>query len=132
MEKPEKIELVYEYKKRRKEFGRQTLFEDSGPELIVSIPNNPAHYPDYILRNPVHVAIQNTCTMSEHWVNSVRAEYTSSGISHVEGGWPKDINMSDPEATQRYRRKIEKDDAYVHAVMHLGHVSVNDPRSAAK
>ncbi|KAF9408523.1 hypothetical protein HW555_011833 [Spodoptera exigua] len=121
MEKPEKIELVYEYKKRRKEFGRQTLFEDHGPEMIVSIPNNPAHYPDYILRNPVHCAIQNTGTMSEHWVNSVRAEYTSSGVSHVEGGWPKDINMSDPEATQRYRRKIEKDDAYVHAVMHLGH-----------
>lgn len=31
--------------------------------------------------------------------------------------------MNDPEATQRYRRKIEKDDAYIHAVMHLGHVS---------
>lgn len=46
-------------------------------------------------------------------------------MSHVEGGWPKDINMNDPEATQRYRRKIEKDDAYIHAVMHLGHVSVN-------
>ncbi|XP_022829905.1 dynein intermediate chain 3, ciliary isoform X2 [Spodoptera litura] len=121
MEKPEKVELVYEYKKRRKEFGRQTLFEDHGPEMIVSIPNNPAQYPDYILRNPVHCAIQNTGTMSEHWVNSVRAEYTSSGVSHVEGGWPKDINMNDPEATQRYRRKIEKDDAYIHAVMHLGH-----------
>lgn len=72
MEKPEKVELVYEYKKRRKEFGRQTLFEDHGPEMIVSIPNNPAQYPDYILRNPVHCAIQNTGTMSEHWVNSVR------------------------------------------------------------
>lgn len=41
----------------------------------------------------------------------------------MEGGWPKDINMNDPEACQRYRRKIEKDDAYIHAVMHLGHVS---------
>ncbi|XP_038206182.1 dynein intermediate chain 3, ciliary [Zerene cesonia] len=121
MEKQEKSELVYEYTKRRKEFGRQTLFEDYGPEMRVSIPNNPALYKNYILRNPVDVAIQNTGTMSEHWVNSVRAEYTSSGINHVEGGWPKDINMNDPEAAQRYRRKIEKDDAYIHAVMHLGH-----------
>ncbi|CAG4950396.1 unnamed protein product [Colias eurytheme] len=121
MEKQEKNELVYEYTKRRKEFGRQTLFEDHGPEMCVSIPNNPAFYKNYILRNPVDVAIQNTGTMSEHWVNSVRAEYTSSGINHVEGGWPKDINMNDPEAAQRYRRKIEKDDAYIHAVMHLGH-----------
>lgn len=53
---------------------------------------------------------------------SLRAEYSTSGINHIEGGWPKDINMNDPEATQRYRRKIEKDESYIHAVMHLGHV----------
>ncbi|XP_063363449.1 dynein intermediate chain 3, ciliary [Cydia amplana] len=121
MEKPEKTEIQYEYTKKRRDFGRQCLFEDYGPQVLVNIPNNPAHYKNYILRNPVHVAIQNTSSMSEHWVNSVRAEYTSSGINHIEGGWPKDINMNDPEATQRYRRKIEKDDAYIHAVMHLGH-----------
>lgn len=72
MDKPEKTELVYEYKKKRKDFGRQTLFEDQGPEMLCSIPNNPSFYQNYILRNPVHVAIQNTGTMSEHWVNSVR------------------------------------------------------------
>ncbi|KAM3966307.1 LOW QUALITY PROTEIN: dynein axonemal intermediate chain 2 [Aphomia sociella] len=121
MEKQEKVEITYEYKRRRRDFGRQTLFSDHGPEVLVSIPNNPAFYKNYILRNPVHVGIQNTGTMSEHWVNSERAEYTCSGVTHVEGGWPKDINMADPEATQRYRRKIEKDDAYIHAVMHLGH-----------
>ncbi|CAG5025617.1 unnamed protein product [Parnassius apollo] len=121
MDKSEKNEITYEYTKRRREFGKQTLFEDHGPEMCVSIPCNPNYYKNYILRNPVHVAIQNTSTMSEHWVNSVRAEYTNSGINHIEGGWPKDINMNDPEATQRYRRKIEKDDAYIHAVMHLGH-----------
>ncbi|CAK1556188.1 unnamed protein product [Leptosia nina] len=121
MDKQEKTEITYEYTRRRKYFGKQTLFEDHGPEMLVSIPCNPALYKNYILRNPVNVAIQNTGTMSEHWVNSVRAEYTTSGINHVEGGWPKDINMNDPEACQRYRRKIEKDDAYIHAVMHLGH-----------
>lgn len=59
-----------------------------------------------------------------------RAEYTTSGMNHIEGGWPKDINMNDPEATLRYRRKIEKDDAYIHAVMHLGHVRNNRFRKA--
>ncbi|XP_050352076.1 dynein axonemal intermediate chain 2 [Nymphalis io] len=121
MEKSDKSEFTYEYTKRRKHFGRQTLFTDHGPELNINISPNPAMYKNYILRNPVNVSIQNTGTMSEHWVNSVRAEYTSSGVNHVEGGWPKDINTNDPEAAQRYRRKIEKDDAYIHAVMHLGH-----------
>lgn len=72
MEKPEKTELTYEYTKPRKDFGRQTLFEDHGPEMLCSIPNNPVYYKDYILRNPVHVGVQNIPSMSEHWVNSVR------------------------------------------------------------
>lgn len=64
--------LMYEYFKKRREFGKQTLFEDQGPELIVNIPGNAAVYGNYVLRNPVHVAIQNTGTTSEHWVNSER------------------------------------------------------------
>ncbi|KAI5645454.1 dynein intermediate chain 3, ciliary [Phthorimaea operculella] len=120
-EKKERDDMIYEYTKKRKEFGKQTLFEDKETELVCSIPSNPAVYKNYILRNPVHVGIQNTSNFSEHWVNSVRAEYTTSGMNHIEGGWPKDINMNDPEACQRYRRKIEKDDAYIHAIMNLGH-----------
>lgn len=72
VEKQDKTEITYEYTRRRKEFGRQTLFEDHGPEICVSIPSNPAMYKQYILRNPVHAAVQNTGTFSEHWVNSVR------------------------------------------------------------
>lgn len=72
MERPEKTEITYEYTKRRKDFGKQTLFEDYGPEICVSIPCNPNHYKNYILRNPVHVAVQNAPNMSEHWVNSTR------------------------------------------------------------
>lgn len=45
-----------------------------------------------------------------------RADYTSTSINHAEGGWPKDVNVLDPEATQRYRRKVEKDDGYIHCV----------------
>lgn len=73
MEKKEdKNDYTYEYTKRRRDFGQQTLFEDAGPELCASIPCNPALYSQYILRNPIDFAIQNTETMSEHWVNSVR------------------------------------------------------------
>ncbi|RVE54189.1 hypothetical protein evm_001016 [Chilo suppressalis] len=120
MEKQEKADHTYEYTRRRKEFGKQTLFGDHGPEIRASIPSNPAIFKNYVLRNPVHSAVQHTKSFSEHWVNSERSQYSCSGVNHVEGGWPKDINMPDPEATQRYRRKIEKDDAYIHAVMHLG------------
>lgn len=38
---------------------------------------------------------------------------------HYEGGWPKDINMKDLEQTVRYRRKIEKDELYIHTMLQL-------------
>ena len=34
------------------------------------------------------------------------------GLNHVEGGWPKDINLGEVEVKMRFRKKIEKLDAY--------------------
>lgn len=44
-------------------------------------------------------------------------------MNHTEGGWPKDINPADTEQTVRFKKKIEKDDMYVHSVHQLSHVS---------
>ncbi|CAK1550175.1 unnamed protein product [Leptosia nina] len=113
------MEITYSYTKRRCDFGRQPLFCEQGPEMCDTIATNPAEHKHYILRNPVHQPTQNTPRFSENYVNTIRAEYTTTGANHAEGGWPKDVNVVDPEATQRYRRKIEKDDNYIHCVMSL-------------
>lgn len=58
----------------------------------------------------------------------MRAEYTSSSMNHVEGGWPKDVNTADEEQTKRYRRKIEKDEGFNHTMMQLFKViKLNSP-----
>lgn len=44
-------------------------------------------------------------------------------MNHVEGGWPKDINPAEVEQTIRYRKKVEKDEAYISTIMNLGKVS---------
>lgn len=31
---------------------------------------------------------------------------------HIEGGWPKELNPKDEEATARFRRRVEKDDIW--------------------
>lgn len=46
------------------------------------------------------------------------------GINHVEGGWPKDVNPQELEQTIRFRKKVEKDENYINAVMQLGSVSL--------
>jgi len=55
----------------------------------------------------------------------VRVEYAERGIFHTEGGWPKDINLDDPEQVVRFRKKAEKDETYLQAVMQMSNVSVD-------
>ncbi|VVD01109.1 unnamed protein product [Leptidea sinapis] len=111
------MDIAFTYNKKRFDFGKQPLFCEQGPEMCDTISTNVAEHKHYILRNPVHQPTQNTPVFSKNYVNTVRAEYTTTGINHAEGGWPKDVNVVDPEATQRYRRRIEKEDNYIHCVM---------------
>ena len=55
-------------------------------------------------------------------VNTDCASTEPRGVYHKEGGWPRDVNPQDSDQTARYRKKIEKDEAYSHTVLHLGHV----------
>ncbi|XP_047042151.1 dynein intermediate chain 3, ciliary-like [Helicoverpa zea] len=113
------MDLTYAYSKLRSQFGRQIMFCEQRTDMCDSISVNPSEHKHYILRNPVHTITQHTPNFSQCEINTIRADYSNSGANHAEGGWPKDVNVNDPEATQRYRRKIEKDDAYIHCIMAL-------------
>lgn len=56
-------------------------------------------------------------------MNTIRAEYEQHSMNHAEGGWPKDINPLDIEQTMRFRKKVEKDEMYIHTALQLSHVS---------
>ncbi|XP_049869322.1 dynein intermediate chain 3, ciliary-like [Pectinophora gossypiella] len=111
------MDIHFQYLKKRKNFGHQTLFCEVPAHLIDSIDPSPEEYKRYILRNPVHQASQVGKNMSQCEINTIRVEYANEGANHAEGGWPKDVNCLDEEATLRYRRRIERDDCYVNAVL---------------
>lgn len=108
----------YVYYKQRREFGQQFAFNDK-EEVVVSIPQDETIARQYKLRDPVSRGTQFTKQMSCSEVNTERATFETHGINHNEGGWPKDICLSDPEQTTRYRRKIEKDELFITQVMNL-------------
>lgn len=114
------MEIVYVYTKKRNEFGRQAIFSDKQPELCADILPEPSLKAEYIHKDPVDIAIQLTPEMSEHEVNTERFETESRGMNHVEGGWPKDVNSAEVEQTIRYRKKVEKDEAYIQTIQNLG------------
>uniref|UniRef100_A0A7S3R946 Uncharacterized protein n=1 Tax=Dunaliella tertiolecta TaxID=3047 RepID=A0A7S3R946_DUNTE len=114
------MEIYHQYIKLRKQFGRHPKFADEGAEMIADIRPNEEHATEYIPRNPVVTVSQCVPEMSEHDANTVAVILASKAMSHVEGGWPKDIDYSEAEHTIRYRKKIEKDEDYIKTVTALG------------
>lgn len=45
------------------------------------------------------------------------------GMLHLEGGWPKEINVKDEEAVMRFRRRVEKDEYWAPRMRKLTDVS---------
>lgn len=43
----------------------------------------------------------------------------------MEGGWHKDLNPEDMEATIRYRKKVEKDEHYQNTILQIASVSLS-------
>ncbi|XP_077019839.1 dynein axonemal intermediate chain 2 [Tamandua tetradactyla] len=116
------MEIVYVYVKQRSEFGKQCNFSDRQAELNIDIPPNPELAEQFIERNPVDTGTQCSTSMSEHEANTERFEMEARGVNHVEGGWPKDVNPLELEQTIRFRKKVEKDENYVNAIMQLGSI----------
>ncbi|ROT75479.1 putative dynein intermediate chain 2, axonemal-like isoform X1, partial [Penaeus vannamei] len=56
-------------------------------------------------------------------VNTETIDFASTGMNHTEGGWPKDVSTTEDDQKVRYRKKIEKDDVYIHSMLQLGQVS---------
>lgn len=107
------------YSKVRRDFGRQPLFSFVPAHFLDSIEPNPILQTQYCLRNPVNRESQACVPMSKNYINTLRVDYVPRGVEHAEGGWPKDVNIYDEETTARYRRRIERDDEYVSAVLTL-------------
>ncbi|XP_053607988.1 dynein intermediate chain 3, ciliary-like [Plodia interpunctella] len=113
------MSLTYTYFKMRKGFGRQPMFCMVKPEMVDNIMPDEAEQKKYCLRNPVNQESQAVLSQSQQEINTTRVVLTDTGINHLEGGWPKDIHFDDEETTSRYRRRIERDESYVDAIMHL-------------
>lgn len=87
--------------------------------MLADIRPNEEHAKEYIPRNPVITVTQCVPEMSEHEANTVAVILATKAMSHVEGGWPKDVDYSEAEHTIRYRKKVEKDEDYIKTVSAL-------------
>tara|TARA_B110001452_G_scaffold81694_1_gene66792 strand:+ start:48 stop:941 length:894 start_codon:yes stop_codon:yes gene_type:complete len=125
------MEITTVYTRQRRVFGRPVNhFAMSDPVAAGSFPDtNDADKitedkvkmeGQFIVRDPKVLEIEAIPQMSEHSINTERQMFISSGMLHVEGGWPKDVDSTEKEQTTRYRKKVEKDEEYIKQVKALG------------
>lgn len=91
------MEIYHQYVRLRKQFGRHPKFIDEGAEMLADIRPNEEHASECLPRNPVITVTQCVPEMSEHEANTVAVMFANKAISHVEGGWPKDIDYTEAE-----------------------------------
>uniref|UniRef100_A0A182SMP0 Uncharacterized protein n=1 Tax=Anopheles maculatus TaxID=74869 RepID=A0A182SMP0_9DIPT len=97
----------------RKDIRQPVNFQEEN-EVQATLVGNKALAKQYEIENPVDRGTQSTRWILNTPVWTVHNRLVHTGITHVEGGWPKDIDCwRDEELMTRYRRKQEKSEAYV-------------------
>eukprot|EP00759_Apiculatamorpha_spiralis_P046725 PhF_6_TR42929/c0_g2_i1/m.65144/K11143/DNAI2; dynein intermediate chain 2, axonemal len=111
------------YQKHVSSFKRPTGFEIVPPEVIISCPPQPSKKSEFIERSHREFEFSNVPTLSEVGTCTVGRPIESRGMYHVEGGWPKDVDVTDQQHKARYQRKIEKEEDYIETVMGLAEIT---------
>ncbi|BDA50396.1 Dynein intermediate chain 2, axonemal [Coccomyxa sp. Obi] len=87
--------------------------------MLADIRPNEEHANNFVVRTPMCTSVQVGQQMSEHEVNTNPVILVNRGILHTEGGWPKEIDCTEVEQVIRYRKRQEKDEHYIRAVVAL-------------
>lgn len=95
------MEIHHQYVRPRRHFGRHAKFADGGAEMAIDVRPNSDHAAACVVRNPVATAAQCAPDVAEHEANTAAVVYASKGMSHAEGGWPKDVDPTEAEHTIR-------------------------------
>lgn len=117
------MEVAYLYSKSRSEFGKPCKFANGETTVLHSILPTKDYDKDYIDKKSCEVCISTIPSMSESYVNTENVATKNSSIFHTEGGWPKDVDMTEQTDLARFRKKAEKDESYLSAVRKLAPIA---------
>jgi hypothetical protein len=112
-------QVAYLYSKPRSEFGKPCNFANGETTVLESILPTKDYDKDYVDKKSCEVCISTIPSMSESYVNTENVATTNSSIFHTEGGWPKDVDMTEQTDLARFRKKAEKDESYLCAMRSL-------------
>ena len=103
------MEIVYVYTKKRKEFGRHTgHFADRAAQVEFEIPGDEEIKENYMEKNPCVLEMHCIASISEHAANTNVTVFVEKGMKHEEGGWPREVDPSEPEQRIRFTCALQR------------------------
>jgi dynein intermediate chain 2 len=105
---------LYSYTKKRNELNRPTNLMDTKVVMKIGcIPDSEADEElpktEHVLRNPNRVNLSNFPVLSENIVNTERVSTAEKSLFHYEGGWAKDVDITDKNEMKKIiKKKLEK------------------------
>ena len=87
--------------------GRQCKFDDFDATILESKDSN-SDGKSYIIQNPCVARLDTNSGVAATTVSTAPILRSDRGMQHVEGGWPSEVDVDDPGALERFRKKREK------------------------
>lgn len=104
--------------KGRRTCNQPCAFSDCN-KLELHEPGDKALTSDHIVRPATDENLQIAPVQALSTCNTDNFIFTAKGVTHFEGGWPKDVNCLDNDQVTRHRKKIERHDTYGKQVVEL-------------
>lgn len=112
-------EYEHIYVKKRKDFGRYCNFDNVEAKMLGVIDENRTCGDMYIEKTIHDVVLDNIPEFSEHAVNTAKVKLQSQTMIHTEGGWPKEVDVTEAQDTLKWIKRLEKDPLYHATVKQL-------------
>ena len=103
--------------KNKKKVGLPVSFENRNAVIESNI--NPVKDREEVTTIPIcprHISTQRSMVYNTNTCNTEVVTYKEVGINHLEGGWPREIDVKEDEQVGRYRRRMEKEEKFVNDV----------------
>ncbi|ETO23176.1 hypothetical protein RFI_14010 [Reticulomyxa filosa] len=113
------MDIIYEYTRKRKEFGKHSNLSDVATMEICNIAPTETFKEQWKIKPSTTLNIDCIPAVSEHEVNTEQFIQVDRGMQHLEGGWPKEVNVEDFSDKQRNIRKIEMDESFQEVLSEL-------------
>eukprot|EP01062_Namystynia_karyoxenos_P058322 TRINITY_DN49888_c0_g1_i1.p1 TRINITY_DN49888_c0_g1~~TRINITY_DN49888_c0_g1_i1.p1 ORF type:complete len:608 (+),score=245.84 TRINITY_DN49888_c0_g1_i1:159-1982(+) len=105
-------EISYMYQRARREFGRPVEFQSAEPEELANNMPSETLQAEYMRLDPCEREIENIPSLSEAATNTAQIETKQRGQTHVEGGWPAQVDYTELDDKTKFRKKVEREEGY--------------------